>query len=213
MEPPRAEKALLEQGVALLAMVVEENRRRAEKAARRRRLAASSPAPECRFRSRREDAGSAPGGRRSAPPVFEGADAMFKTELDLELCGKERKKPDLKAPCLSFPARLLTCIREKCSGNGAIAYTRAGVSRQIYSRIIAWDDETADKKTVMKFCIGLQLDMADAERLMKSAGYAFSNTIPLDRAFTFAIENRIWNIGDVEEMLVRNGLPGLGLHY
>lgn len=126
------------------------------------------------------------------------------------ICPK-REKPNLKATVLSFPARLLMYVKQRCDGCGKIAYTRAGVSRQIYSRITSYDDETADKKTVMKFCIGLQLDRAEADLLMRSAGYAFSDTIPLDAAFIYAIDNHIWNIYDVNDLLVRNSLPGLGL--
>ena len=120
-----------------------------------------------------------------------------------------RAKPNLKAAVLSFPARLLTYVRERCGGCGKIAYTRAGVSRQIYSRITSYDDETAEKLTVMKFCIGLQLGRSDADLLMKSAGYAFSDTIPADVAFVYAIEHKMWNIHDVSELLVRNSMPGL----
>ena len=114
-----------------------------------------------------------------------------------------RAKPNLKA------AGLLTYVRERCDGCGKIAYTRAGVSRQIYSRITSYDDETAEKLTVMKFCIGLQLGRSDADLLMKSAGYAFSDTIPADVAFVYAIEHKMWNIHDVSELLVRNSMPGL----
>lgn len=125
-----------------------------------------------------------------------------------DICPR-RAKPNLRAAVLSFPARLLMYVNQRCDGCGKIAYTRSGVSRQIYSRITSYDDETAEKLTVMKFCIGLQLGRSDADLLMKSAGYAFSDTIPVDVAFVYAIEHKMWNIHDVSELLVRNSLPGL----
>lgn len=191
--PSRAGSGTVEAGVAFVAKAVE-----AEKECERKRTEGRHPVDDSRTRSykTRFPVGMADREGGGEPRVFGGSG---------------RSRPNLKAKVLSFPARLLTYVREKCDGVGKVAYTRAGVSRQIYSRIISWDDTGADKTTVMKFCIGLQLDMFEAELLMKSAGYAFSGTIPFDQAFVYAIEHRMWNIHDVNELLVRNGLPDLGL--
>ena len=82
--------------------------------------------------------------------------------------------PNLHAAVLSFSARLLAYVNEKCAGSAPMAYKRAGVSRQVYSRIVASNDAKVDKRTTMLFCIGLQLSIDEAELLMKSAGYAFT---------------------------------------
>ena len=108
--------------------------------------------------------------------------------------------PNLHAPVLSFSARLLTYVNEKYDGLAPMAYKRAGISRQIYSRIVSRDDSTVNKRTAMQFCIGLQLNMQESELLLKSAGYAFSGTLPEDRIFMWCIENRIWNIDDINEI-------------
>ena len=120
-----------------------------------------------------------------------------------------RTPPDLHAAVLSFPARLLTYVNEKCGGAAPMAYKRAGVSRQIYSRIVSRDDSTVDKRTAMLFCVGLQLEMNEAELLMKSAGYAFSGTLPEDRVFSYCIEKKIWNLLDINDILVECGLRPL----
>lgn len=114
--------------------------------------------------------------------------------------------PNLHAAVLSFSARLLTYVNEKCDGSAPMAYKRAGVSRQVYSRIVASNDAKVDKRTTMLFCIGLQLSIDEAELLMKSAGYAFSDTIPEDMVFRYCIQNKIWNLDDVKEILIRCGL-------
>ena len=202
--PPPAASGELERGVIAVAEAVAakkvreeaERQRKAQEEAARRHSAIhykTTVTDDVRYKS---DSGS-----------FSGSGESWWSR---EICPR-RAKPNLKAAVLSFPARLLTYVRERCDGCGKIAYTRAGVSRQIYSRITSYDDETADKLTVMKFCIGLQLERAAADLLMKSAGYAFSDTIPMDSAFIFAIEHKMWNIRDVNEMLVRNSLPGLGI--
>lgn len=114
--------------------------------------------------------------------------------------------PNLHAAVLSFSARLLTYVKEKCDGCAPMAYKRAGVSRQVYSRIVANNDAKVDKRTTMLFCIGLQLSIDEAELLMKSAGYAFSDTIPEDMVFRYCILNKIWNLDDINEILMSCGL-------
>lgn len=118
-----------------------------------------------------------------------------------------RVPPKLQAPVLSFAARLLTYVNEKCDGVAPMAYKRAGVSRQVYSRIVSFDDSSVDKQTAMLFCIGLQLTMSEAELLLKSAGYAFSDTIPTDMLFSFCIKQKIWNLKDVNALFVKCKLP------
>ena len=88
-----------------------------------------------------------------------------------------------------------------------MAYKRAGVSRQVYSRIVSFDDSAVDKQTAMLFCIGLQLTMSESELLLKSAGYAFSDTIPADMLFGYCIKQKIWNLKDVNALFVKCKLP------
>lgn len=117
--------------------------------------------------------------------------------------------PNLHAVVLSFPARLLIYVREKCNGVAPMAYKRAGISRQIYSRIVSNEGSTVDKRTAMRFCIGLQLEMDEAELLMKAAGVAFSATLPEDEVFAYCINNKIWNLEDINDIMVRNGLKSI----
>ena len=117
--------------------------------------------------------------------------------------------PNLHAAVLSFPARLLIYVREKCNGTAPVAYKRAGISRQIYSRIVSDDGSTVDKRTAMRFCIGLQLEMKEAELLMKAAGFTFSATLPEDEVFAYCINNKIWNIEDINDIMVRSGLKSI----
>ena len=134
-------------------------------------------------------------------------EVLFDT-LDLSV---ERRSgpPNLHAVVLSFPARLLIYVREKCNGVAPMAYKRAGISRQIYSRIVSNEGSTVDKRTAMRFCIGLQLEMDEAELLMKAAGFAFSATLPEDEVFAYCINNKIWNLEDINDIMVRNGLKSI----
>lgn len=200
--PPRAEAALIERGIAAVRKVLD------DLPCVEFELPFDIPGtPVSERRSDIREAKTmrrAPGGSlkflisASAPPDF---------------APEPPRPPNLKAPVLSFSARLLTYVNEKCDGKGVVAYKRSGVKKQIYSRIISSDTAQAKKQTVMQFCIGLKLSVVEAERLMKSAGYAFSGSIPLDRAFTYCLENAIYNIRDVESILVANALPSLKLSF
>lgn len=118
----------------------------------------------------------------------------------------EKRPPNLKAAVLSFSARLLTYVREKCGGRGVVAYKRAGVGRNVYSRIISDDGSMVGKRTALQFCIGLQLSRPEADLLLKAAGYALSETIPEDCAFAYCIEHSIWNLADVNCILSQCGI-------
>ena len=178
--------------------LVRENRRCEERAEAERQAArrTEGDGPESSVRFRRSAIGANPGDFDT--PTFKP---------------RERRPPDLQVPVLSFSARLLTLVNERCEGRGPVAYKRAGVSRQIYSRIVSDDAANVDKDTALQFCIGLQLEMPEAERLLKAAGYAFSETREVDRAFAWCIENGIGNIKDVDALLRRSGLPGLKLNF
>lgn len=82
-----------------------------------------------------------------------------------------------------------------------MAYKRAGISHQSYSRIISSAHSGIDKITAMRLCIGLQLTWGESVALLKAAGYAFSESIPMDCIFSHCIQNGIWNIFDVSRIV------------
>ena len=113
----------------------------------------------------------------------------------------QSRLPNLAAPALSFAARLLAAVKEKYGGRAAFAYKRAGISRKVYSKIVSDARRPVSKRTAMQFAIGLQLSRQEADLFLKAAGYAFSDSIPEDAAFSYCIENGIWNLNDLNELL------------
>ncbi len=127
------------------------------------------------------------------------------------LRGPRQGPPDLKAAVLTFPARLLKYVNERWDGNAPRVYRQAHVSRSVYSRIVSSNRSKVTKETAMKFAIGLQLGRREADLLMHSAGFSFSDSIPWDMAFVYCIENQIWNLEDLNEILDRNGFEPMKL--
>lgn len=198
--PPRV-------GKDRMAVCVQEARQVAEAARRKEALEAAS---EVHFSDPAFDPG------RQSGEVLKEINLDYDASGEAEAFGcpipppvepPRRVPPKLDADVLSFSARLLTYVNEKCGGVAPMAYKRAGVSRQVYSRIVSFDDSSVDKQTAMLFCIGLQLSMGEAELLLKSAGYAFSDTIPADMLFSYCIKNGIWNLKDVNALFAKCKLP------
>lgn len=194
--PTRASSWLVDQGVSEIRKAIEIEEVRRTEAARLEEE-----------RRRKEDEARAARGEPEEP-----SGVRYKTNIPIDAfpsgnCNPSRKRPpNLKADVLSFSAQLLTFVRTKCDGRGVVAYKRAGVRRNVYSRIISDDAAGVGKRTVLQFCIGLQLCRAEADLLLKSAGYALSETIPEDIAFAYCIDHAIWNLEDINVILARCGL-------
>ena len=64
----------------------------------------------------------------------------------------------------SFGRMLMRLVSEKCDGKASICYKGAGVSRQIYSRIISDPTSRVSRRTAFQLCIGLRLTCEEADR-------------------------------------------------
>lgn len=200
--PARAGEGLVERGVSEIRKAIElEEARKAEEARRAEER-------------RREEAELR---KVKGETADSNRTVRYKTQFTLDdlsphVGGSAKKHPpNLNADVLSFSAQLLTFVRTRCDGRGVVAYKRAGVRRNVYSRIISDDAAGVGKRTVLQFCIGLQLCRDEADLLLKSAGYALSATIPEDIAFAYCIDHAIWNLKDINEILARCGLGTIDL--
>lgn len=104
-----------------------------------------------------------------------------------------------------FSEVLIKFIDEKHMTD-AECYKKAGVDRRLFSKIRSDKDYTPSKKTVFAFILALKLNRADAQKLMESAGYSISYSYLRDVIISFCIENSIYNIYDVNSLLLEKGL-------
>ena len=89
----------------------------------------------------------------------------------------------------------------------AEAYRKAYVDRRHFSKIKKDEYYAPNKKTVLAFSIALELSLDETKDLLRSAGYALSRSSKFDIIIVYFLENRIYNMFDINEVLFEYGQP------
>ncbi len=109
----------------------------------------------------------------------------------------------------SFQARLLRMIDERGLKDAQV-YHGANLSKQVFSRIRCSENYIPTKRTVLALAIGLKLNLDDARDLLASAGYALTDNIAIDLIVRFCIENEIYNMFEVNQIVFKYTQSYLG---
>ncbi len=99
----------------------------------------------------------------------------------------------------SFTTRLLQLIDERGLKDSTV-YKQSNISRQHFSKIQCNRDYNPKKKTVLAFAVGLHLSEDETIDLLKSAGYAFSDSSKRDWIVRYCLEQKIYNINQVNTL-------------
>jgi hypothetical protein len=166
----------------------------------RKSYSISRPSFECRRKRRRAVDGFLGDGE------FHGGERLknlLRLLGDVKIPRTEPRPPDLKAANLSFAARLVIAVRDKFNNDAPKVYTAANVSRQAYSQIISNEMRPVSKRTAIRFAFALKSTPEEAVILLKSAGYAFSNSLTEDFILQACLESNppIWDLDTVNALL------------
>ena len=106
----------------------------------------------------------------------------------------------------TFSEYLLHLLQER-QGRDSEVYKRAEVSKQLFSKILGSRDYQPTKSTAIQLAIGLQLDLAQTQKLLEKAGYALTPSSKTDLVVRYCIEHKIYSVTFINEALYDSGLP------
>ena len=110
----------------------------------------------------------------------------------------------LKKMELTFSEKLLQLI-EKKGRKPSEVYTRAGVTRDLFSKIKSNKDYHPTKETSLAFAIALHLNLEETADLIKRAGYTISHSSESDLIVEFFIDRGMYNIDEINNQLDLRG--------
>ena len=106
---------------------------------------------------------------------------------------------------LTFPMVLQKYLDLKGLKNRDV-YRQIGMKADTFSSILRGKNDSVKKENVLRLCVGLRLTVAEAEELMASAGYLFSNAIMIDVVIKACLSCRIYNPILINIELYENGI-------
>jgi hypothetical protein len=102
---------------------------------------------------------------------------------------------------------LLNRYRQERGLSAQELYRRADIDRRLYSKIMNSRDYKPSKQTVAACGLALCLDSAEMDALLEAAGFALSKNAVFDLVIAYCVENKIYNLRDVNELLYDQHQP------
>lgn len=109
----------------------------------------------------------------------------------------------------TFSETLLELIEQKGMTHSQ-AYNKANIDKKHFHKIKNNRNYNPTKYTVLAFAIALELDITQTKALMETAGLALSKSNLFDVIVSFFIENRRYNVFELNDVLFEYDLPLLG---
>ena len=89
-------------------------------------------------------------------------------------------------------------------------YKKANIDRKHFNHIKNTKDYRPKKKTVVALAIGMKLNIKETNTLLERAGFVLTSASKFDLIIRYCIENKIYNIFDVNELLFAYDQETLG---
>ena len=139
--------------------------------------------------------------------------AEYLAEADLAapapLAGKESLADMMDKMDASFSDTLMALIDASGEKPSKI-YNSAGVSKQVFSKINSNSNYQPSKATAIAFCLALNLNLEETQDLLARAGFTLSKSSLFDVIIMYCIENKIYNVVFVNDILYEYDLTQIG---
>lgn len=126
--------------------------------------------------------------------------------LDFEGLHENKLEERMKHLSDTFSQYLLYLIRSKNMENAEV-YKRAIVDKKGFSKIKNNVNYHPQKLTALCLCVGAKLNLDESRDLLARAGYALSPCDKTDIIFSYFIENKIYDMIELDIQLEEHGLP------
>lgn len=104
----------------------------------------------------------------------------------------------------SFVEYLYSLMTKYGFDNPSDLYNKANISRQLWSSIIS-EKSNPSLNVCLKITFALKATNHECKYLLKKAGYTLASSNKFALIIRYAIENKIYDIGDVNDLLEKNG--------
>jgi hypothetical protein len=108
-----------------------------------------------------------------------------------------------------FRERLFQLIQRSGLDDVSV-YTRANISRKVFSDIKNKENYKPSKKTAVAFAIALELSMKETQDLLARAGYALSPSSKFDLIVGYFISQGNYDMMTINEVLFTNEQDCIG---
>jgi len=110
---------------------------------------------------------------------------------------------------VTFQQKLFNIIDSE-NLNEVEVYKNANITRKLFSKIRSDQKYLPSKRTCIALCISLKLNVEESNELLECAGYTLSRGIEFDIMILFFIEQKIYDIDQINLMLFEYHQPLLG---
>ena len=101
---------------------------------------------------------------------------------------------------------LLNRLREDRKMEARELYKKAFIDRKLYSQIMGKRHYQPSKNTTIAFGLALELSYEDFKVFLQSAGFSLNHNTEFDLVIKYCIQNKIYNVLTVNEMLESRNL-------
>ena len=114
----------------------------------------------------------------------------------------------LKLTDKTFTEKLVGLIKKK-GGKMSEVYTKAGITRQHFSKIKSNVNYQPSKETALAFAVVLHLSLDETKDLIGSAGFTLSHSSKRDLIVEYFIKEGIYDVDAINDILYERGYAPL----